>query len=579
MKKYLSAALSAVLIAIIICAPSSALRGRWSDITWTISDGVLTVSGGNLPDSTASYAAPWLKFADRVTGIVLGSGVKTVGDRAFEDMRCAVSVDLGNAETIGKLAFSGCSSVTELSLPESVLSVGDFAFAQCSSLKKINLPASVKTIGAGVFEACPSLERIDSVSTVYYSDDGVLMDKNSAAVLRYPSAKKSKSYTVPNGIKTVAAGAFRDCIYLETVSLSGVESIGDGAFYGCVSLYDLNVPDVRSLGRASFYGCASLEEVSFSAVLTAIGNNAFGACSYLGIADFAGDAPVAERGIFEGCGSNFTVLIGKDSGGFGEDTWLGYPVIRHGNFGGELDGVTWTLDSETGVFTLSGNGAVPDFASVSDTPWYKYRRIIKELKVTGVSAIGANSFRYSSIRKIELPQETKSIGDWAFSGCTYLNSISAKGVESIGACAFFGDYSLLWADISAVNSIGNQCFSGCDVLLWVITGKSAPAIGDYVFDGTEAAVLYPRGGVGYTGGEWDSVYSEAYTAGDADGDGKCNIYDVSLTLKYLAKWNVSLQRVSADVNGDGRVNLTDVSTMLKYIAGWNVRIGIESIIG
>lgn len=66
------------------------------------------------------------------------------------------------------------------------------------------------------------------------------------------------------------------------------------------------------------------------------------------------------------------------------------------------------------------------------------------------------------------------------------------------------------------------------------------------------------------------VSSALATAGDANGDGKINISDVSAVLKYIAKWDsIEVDSADADVTGDGKVNISDVSMLLKYIAGWD----------
>ena len=60
--------------------------------------------------------------------------------------------------------------------------------------------------------------------------------------------------------------------------------------------------------------------------------------------------------------------------------------------------------------------------------------------------------------------------------------------------------------------------------------------------------------------------------GDVNGDGKVNLNDVSLILKNIAKWNVTMDADAADVNDDGKVNLNDVSLILKYIAKWDITL-------
>ena len=58
--------------------------------------------------------------------------------------------------------------------------------------------------------------------------------------------------------------------------------------------------------------------------------------------------------------------------------------------------------------------------------------------------------------------------------------------------------------------------------------------------------------------------------GDANLDGRLNLSDCSLILKYIAKWDVEINHDLSDVNDDGKINLSDASLILKYIAKWDV---------
>lgn len=574
MKKYISAALAATILLLTVCVPSSALGGVADGVSWKISDGVLEVSGADIPDSSASATPPWSVFSDTVTAVRLGDGVTSVGARAFKDLSKVTSVELGQAESIGEMAFSGCSSLETVSLPETVRLIGDFAFTGCTSLREISLPASLVSVGGNVWEACPSLQAIHSASEIYYSEGGVLFDRASSAILKFPPSSAKVTFTAPDTVTAVSSGAFRDASGLTAVSLPSVTVISDGAFYGCASLADVSIPRAEQLGRAAFYGCAALGEISFGAGLRVLGDSAFAFCTSLTSVRFDGDAPTAADNVFHGC-TDITVSVSESGNGFGEDYWLGCPVVRRGIYGGTLGDIEWSLDCDTGVISLSGTVDMPDFDSPASSPWYKYRKLIKELRIDGIASIGANSFRYSALRSAELPESVTRIGAWAFSGCTDMEYVTVLGQADIGDHAFFGNTALRVAWLENATSVGVQSFSSCTSLTYALCAVVAPELGRYAFDLTSVTVLYPPAGTGYSEGEWASVASAPYLAGDANGDGVFNLADVTVMLKHIAGWGISVAPISSDVNMDGGYSLSDVTVMLKVLAGWDVVMGID----
>ena len=105
-----------------------------------------------------------------ITGYTIPDSITTIGRDAFSGCSSLTSLTIGDSVTeIGVEAFSGCSSLTSLTIGDSVTTIGDYAFMFCSSLTSINIPDSVTTIGEGAFLFCTSLTGItisDSVTTI-----------------------------------------------------------------------------------------------------------------------------------------------------------------------------------------------------------------------------------------------------------------------------------------------------------------------------------------------------------------------------------------------------------------------------
>ena len=152
-------------------------------------------------------------------------------------------------DVIGDNAFSGCSSLTSLTLPSSVTSIGGHAFELCSGLTSLTLPSSVTSIGEFAFRYCSGLT----------------------------------SLTIPSGVTTIDYYAFANCSGLTSLTIpSGVTWIGDYAFAWCSGLTSLTLPSsVTSIGDYAFAWCSGLTSLTLPSSVTSIGGHAFERCNNL----------------------------------------------------------------------------------------------------------------------------------------------------------------------------------------------------------------------------------------------------------------------------------------------------------
>ena len=196
------------------------------------------------PVTSIGYNA--FSYCTGLTSITIPNSVTSIGTYAFYGCSGLTSITIPNSVTsIGDWAFHGCSGLTSITIPNSVTSIGGLAFHNCTGLTSITIPDSVTSIGGWAFNGCTGLTSINVASgnNYYSSNNGVLFNKKKTALIRYPEGKSQTSYTIPNS----------------------VTSIGNYAFWGCSGLTSITIPDsVTSIGGVAFDGCTGLKDVYYT---------------------------------------------------------------------------------------------------------------------------------------------------------------------------------------------------------------------------------------------------------------------------------------------------------------------------
>ncbi|MDR3019667.1 MAG: leucine-rich repeat domain-containing protein [Treponema sp.] len=149
--------------------------------------------------------------------------------------------------SIGEFAFSNCTGLTSVILPDGLVTIKKGAFYGCTNLTSITIPSDMEGIGKHVFAACKNLTSInvnkgnshftsfdgshftsiDGILFYNYEDNGRLEN-----LIRYPPSKQGVSYKIPNGVWSIETNAFEDCNNLTSVTIPrSVKSIEKYAFY------------------------------------------------------------------------------------------------------------------------------------------------------------------------------------------------------------------------------------------------------------------------------------------------------------------------------------------------------------
>ncbi|MGN0768130.1 MAG: leucine-rich repeat domain-containing protein [Christensenellales bacterium] len=494
----------------------------------------LVFSAVNFTDGEKGNAA--FEGAGAATGltVTVSNKSKTLPSYLFENANYLTALafeDGGICEKIGQSAFSGCVSLTTITIPDYVKEIGEGAFAGCSSATKYTAP-----FVGGKAEAVTG-----DATTLFGYVFGTEEKEGTTAALQTHGAG-SVTYYIPDSIVSVEItvytnmyfGSFGNCSKIKSIKLNGnsevdtvykyginesgqqyiVEAIGNGsvvgneAFFGCTSLTSVTLTSrTASIGSAAFKDCSSLGEITVSENVTSIGENAFENCSSLtkiyfnatNCADmFTVDGQLRSINVFANAGtdkSGIEVLFGSNV-----ERVPAYAFAVTGKVSPKLAAVAFEDGAKckeigekafygAGEKTLTSISLVNTVKSVGESAFEGTAYYLDATKWQGgvlyidSCLVKANLANNTGIAEYNVMSGTIVIADKAFYGCKYLAAVNLPAsVGYIGQYAFAGCTGLkeLHTEKSAaLTAIGSYAFSGC-LLLGTEKNDAGEEVGFYI---------------------------------------------------------------------------------------------------
>jgi Listeria-Bacteroides repeat domain (List_Bact_rpt). len=489
--------------------------------------------------------------------------VTSIGNNAFSKCTGLTSVTIPNSvKSIGSYVFSGCTSLFSLTIPNSVTFIDRNCFENCRNLTSVTIGNSVTAIGKFAFSGCNGL------TSVYINDleawCNITFESNSSNPLCFAhklflNNEEINDLIIPNSVTSINKYVFAWCLGLKSVTIpNSVTSIGVCAFQNCSGLTSVSIPNsVTSIGNSSFSDCSNLTSVTIGNNVTSIDHEAFRGCNSLTSITIPNSVTTIGQWVFKGCKKLKHVNIGN-----------GIKSINTEAFGScpELTDVYCHSENVPNTKKDAFKDSYIEYAvlhipsiSVNDyknaEPWKDFMKIvgIENAIYTLTYIVDGNVYKTLQMEENETitPEENPTKEGYTFSGWSEIPETMPNHDVIVTGTFIINKYKLIYM-------VDGEEYKSYDIEYnSTITPEEEPIKEGYTFSGwSEIPETMPANDVTITGS-----FERVYSGGDV-----ANLIDI-LLIGNIGDDDIALY----DMNGDGELNIGDLILIIRAVNDSNNR--------
>lgn len=474
--------------------------------SWELyADGALYIRGsGSMTNPKNAASVAWYAYRGRIRTVSVDAGITNLPDYAFYG--CAALTEIRFAEgslltTVGGSAMRGCTSLTELTLPDRLQTVYGNAWRDCAALTSVYLPESVSYMADSAFTGCNAVTLsvgYDSYAKQYAVRKNLAYTERPCAVIASGSCGANASWELysDGSLYIRGSGSMTNAAYAAAVGWSGyrtviktvyvdagITSLSDFAFFGCSALTSVQFAEggcLTTVGGSVFNGCTSLRELVLPGYVKMIYGNAFRGCSSLEKIYLPDSTSYIAGNTFAGCGQVvLNVAYNSYAKQYAINNNLRYTERdREITAGGSCgSSASWVLYSD-GTLSIQGTGALSNPSSAGAVAWAAYRESIRSVDIAaGITTLPDFAFyRCSSLTEVRFADgsQVATIGGSAFSGCTNLRSLTLPGCVKTAYGNAFRDCTNLRALVlpDSLTYMSGNVLRGCNQVVLTVTSGS-----------------------------------------------------------------------------------------------------------